>query len=53
MVDSYGPAVSAFAANEHGFPAKEEVAAAVAHPALQCPECGVADWRRIDENEGP
>jgi hypothetical protein len=51
ILDRYGAAVSAFAAAEHRFPDKEEVAATVRHLALQCPECGVSDWP--DEDERP
>jgi hypothetical protein len=53
IVDRYGAAMSAFAANEHRFPTKEEVVATVTHLALQCPECGVSDWPDMEGDGGP
>ncbi len=49
VVDRYGAACASFPAAGHRFPAAEEVAATVAHLALQCPECGVSHWPTADE----
>jgi hypothetical protein len=49
IVDRYGAASSSFPAAGHRFPRAEEVAATVAHLALQCPECGVSHWPAMDE----
>jgi hypothetical protein len=48
VVDRYGAASSSFPSARHRFPSAEEVAATVAHLAMQCPECGVSHWPSSD-----